>query len=782
MSRPDPKSALAIVVWAVASACQAGFVVERWGAGAKCTHPGTLKVARAGQGTEMIFDLSALPKGATIHHASLFCTTANSRQPRTPAVIHAGGKVGAAVPLTLEAPWYRSFDATQAVRRRDARSAVSLAAVRFDGLAAEKSVLEVRYEGTPRRAPEQVDRLRAVHHHGQTFLVWRELADFRPPAESVAWVDKFSRRGNRVVAEPGKGWRGLPRVPAITLKTLRGLQGLELRDKASGFQGIRAARRIREVPDVRYRIYRHTQPITAANLHQAELLGEARPLNAFDQKMAIIDFKGEYLDQREVPGSIIPTSCVADGQAVMAGEAIYVHTPAKPGSWHYAVTAMRDGTENASAIGPGNSLAEPVAESPAPPRPVLQRLQEIGPRAKVVERWHLFWPAPPYANVPRDPLHVLVGEPQGAKPPLAMVVDGFHGGFNIVGALRVPASAALTLLIEHQTAWGGDGDLLYNEGHGTLRSYEECKVDYFSERYFLRQVAWAMEAWPIDRAKVFGGQHDSGPLHIAVRHPEIFRRIFLGNYTASYVYPWAPPSNGLATTLGPRGTARTPDGTDAWHVLDLAWFLRQNPGRDIPLVLCSSGTGKDTGHTSEFGWQDDPRAWAALRDARQPFIAAWSTGGDDPGGQQQVATVQPEVRAMFSLLRWDATLPAFSNCSLDNNPGNGDPADGDSCGQMNGYLAWDNRDAVDQPDAWEMAVWLVAACPEPACTVDITPRLCGKFRPREGDTFAWTNTCAGKTTSGTLAADRWGLATLRGVAVCKHKHRIRIERKGRANR
>jgi hypothetical protein len=377
---------------------------------------------------------------------------------------------------------------------------------------------------------------------------------------------------------------------------------------------------------------------------------------------------------------------------------------------------------------------------------------------------------------------VLVGEPENLQPPLPMIIDGFHGGFNIVGALRVPSTTALTLLIEHQTAWGGDGDLLYNEGRGTLRSFEECKVDYFAERYFLRVIEWAMGAWTIDRAKVFGGQHDSGPLHVGARHPEIFRRIFLGNYTASYVYPWAPPSNGLPSVLGPRGLAKTTDGHNAWDVVDLTWFLRQNPGRDIPLVMCSSGTGKDTGHTSEFGWQDDPRAWAAFRDARQPFIAAWSTGGDDPGGHQQVHPVQPEVRRMFEVIRWDATIPAFTNCSLDNNPGNGDPADGDSCGQINGYLIWDNRGCVDEDGAWEMTVWVVDTCPEDSCTADITPRHCKKFKPRQGEKFRWSNTCLsdGKViASAAVVADRWRLVTVRGATISKGKNRIRIEREGR---
>ena len=775
---------LLVAAMAVAAApCRADLVSERWGAeGAASAHPGTLKVRRDGDATQLVFDLSALPKGAKVHHASLFCFTRANRQPVTPAVVQVVGNAGAAAALRLEAPWYRSFDATEAVwQSKDLNSALGFGVASFDGLEPARSYLEIRYEGKAGERPEQVKGLRVLHHDGQTFLAWQELKEFQPPPGSVTWVDKFSRKGQAVAKEPGTGWRGLPRVPAITLKTLRELEGVELRDKPSGFQGIQEARRVRQVPEVRYRIYRHDRRITAATLPEAEFLGEGVPLSAYDQKMAVISFKGEYIDQREVGESLIPTSCIEDGKPVMAGEAIYVHTPTAAGRGYYAVTAVRDGTENASDLGDSNSLAEPVAETLDPPKPVLQRLQEVGPDSKVLERWHLFWPAPPYANLPGPPLHVLVGEPEGLKAPLPMIIDGFHGGFNIVEALRVPSTTALTLLIENQTPWGGDGGLLYNEGRGTLKSYRECKADYFTERCFLRQTEWAMGRWSIDRARVVGGQHDGGPLHFGVRHPEIFGRIFLGNYTASYVYGWSPPSEGLPSVLGPRGLARTPDGASAWDVLDLGWYLAQDPARDIPLVLCSSGTGKDTGHTSEFGWQDDPRGWAALARARQPFIAAWSTGGDDPGGNQEVHPVQPEVARMFDTLRWDASLPAFSHCSLDNNPGSGDPADGDSCGQINGYLIWDNNDGVDRKDAWEMTLWVVKACPEDSCTVDVTPRHCREFKPREGQKFRWTNTSLVDrkvVESGTAAADRWGLVTLQGVKVAKGKNRIRIEQQG----
>ena len=761
----------ALAALAFSAGARGAVVSERWGpAGSGGAHAGALKVVREAKATRLVFDLSAMPKAAKVHHASLYCFTKGNAQPRNPARIDGGD--GRA--LKLEAPWYRSFDATEAVRAAaKAGRGAAFEVAEFDGLVPEQSYLEVRYEGRPAGVPPQVSGLKVVHHDGQTFLVWAEHEAFRPPAKEVVYVDKFSRRGIEVVKAPGTGQDGMPRVPAITLKTLRRLEGMELRDKASGFQGIRAAKRLRKVPEVRYRVYRHSERITAGNIHQAEWVGTGEPLNAYDKKMAVISFKGEYIDQKEVGGSIIPVGCVADGKPIAAGEAIYVHNPAQAGKFYYAVTCAVAGTENCAEFSAANSAPQPVTEKLDPPKPVLQRLQGT-------ERWYLFWAGPPYANLPNRPYHVLVDQPAGLKPPYRLCIDAFHGGFNIVGAVRGGVRGAMTLMIENQIGYSGGGNLLYNAGLGTLRSCAESPCDWFSERYFLRVIHWCFDTWRIDRARVFGGKHDSGPLHIGVRHPEIFKYLFLGNYTASYVYTWAPPSRGLRTILGPRGVARTPDGKDAWRVLDLSWYLRQNPGKDIPVITGGSNTGRDSGHTCEFGWQDDPRGWAALQRARQPFVITWGVGQADPGGNMHFPTMHPEVAKVFAERAWNTTYPAFSNCSLDDNPGNGDPAEGDPCGQINAYLIWDDATSADEPDRWEMTVRVVKTSPADECTVDVTPRHTNRFKPRKGQRFAWTATSLARkeqVQSGTVTADEWGLVTLRGLKIDKGRNRIAIRRK-----
>lgn len=86
-------------------------------------------------------------------------------------------------------------------------------------------------------------------------------------------------------------------------------------------------------------------------------------------------------------------------------------------------------------------------------------------------------------------------------------------------------------------------------------------------------------------------------------------------------------------------------------------------------------------------------------------------------------------RVMPLDIRTDQVLPAFTNCSLDDDPGNGDPASGDQAGQANRWLYWDDHTLVDTADRLEMTVALMDKAPAQDCAVDITPAGYSSFMP-----------------------------------------------------
>jgi hypothetical protein len=751
---------LVCVPLVMAAMGQAAVLRERWGGpGVRCTHASTMKRIKRGRVPCLVFDLSALGRKTRIIHAALH--NKQIRQPPDPIRIYPVARIGAGgepvhadKSLALEPPWYKSFDVTDAVRRwvKDPAANLGLALASVQTFDLDSAYLEVLYEGKPRPLPEQITGLKAVYHDGQTFLTWKEIPLFRPPPDRVIWVGRFDRSKPEVFDEPGKGFGGLPRVAAIRLGELRRLQMYDVIDPPKGTQDFPRLVRRKGWPDVRYRVYRSRRKITAETLAEAKLVGEAKPLCAYDESMRQISSRGEYYDKREVNSSIIPCYCIEDGRSVPPGAAFYMHTPQEAGAFYYAVTVVRDGTENTVQIGPGNSLAEPLAEKAAPIRPILQYVEEFRFGIPYTKYKYYCWPAPPSCNLPfQRPLRVVISKADGYRQP---------GGLLVGRGADRPGKDFLGLDIEGRFSHGGQ--LAYNQGLGTLLSVRESKVDYFSERYMLYVLQWVLRQYRIDRRRV---QMIGLVVPFAMRHPEIVKLLRSGPYETDFDQKWNHAMRSLFGRFGQPNIARTVDGHRAWDLVDIGWFLRQDPARDTPYFVAIHG-GKETGHAIEYGWQDDPKGWAALRDARQPYLGAWGGG-----------TISRELSKLIESFPFDTTLPAFSNCSMDGNPGNGDPSDGDPWGQMNGFLVWDPATAVDEPRRWEMTVYLGGDAFRDTCTVDITPRHCKAFKPKGGAAFDWTNTDVKANEAiqrGTVRADKWGLVTLRNVLVTKGRNRVRV--------
>ena len=144
------------------------------------------------------------------------------------------------------------------------------------------------------------------------------------------------------------------------------------------------------------------------------------------------------------------------------------------------------------------------------------------------------------------------------------------------------------------------------------------------------------------------------------------------------------------------------------------------------------------------------------------------------------------------MIRRNQSVPAFGNCTLDDNPGNGDLRNGlifDT--QINGYLSWDSETIVDEPNRWEMTVILDPSAPLGECRVDLTPRKCQKFKPAPGTKLKWTCTTvppaiktkdksperppAGRVLgAAAVQADKHGLVTIRQMPILKGRQRVVI--------
>jgi hypothetical protein len=212
--------------------------------------------------------------------------------------------------------------------------------------------------------------------------------------------------------------------------------------------------------------------------------------------------------------------------------------------------------------------------------------------------------------------------------------------------------------------------------------------------------------------------------------------------------------------------------TPAFSYYDDEWFLRRNPAADTPLICFSNG--KNDG---AIGWPQARDFWRALQETRRPHVFVWGQSGH--GQRALLPGPKNGERELGVDVRLDRTLPAFTHCSLDENPGNGDPNGGDPKGQSNLYLYWDSADeaVIDQPANWSMVLRLNDSAPKEQCTVDVTPRRCQQFKTAAGTALTWRNVSMpeGKTIQkGQIKADERGLATVPGVLVGKKGNRLTI--------
>ncbi|KKL76184.1 hypothetical protein LCGC14_2047450, partial [marine sediment metagenome] len=173
------------VVFLAAPIAPAEMVTERWGSSDRCRHTGVVTFKDISGSAVMKFDLSKLAKGAKVHRARLVLPISAGPGPLArPVRIHAmmtppsdSGWAVETKALALVAPRYRSFDATDVVRRWASGKLANHGLVVGDapGWNRQRTYLEITYDGKLIDPPPPATGLKAFHRAGQVFLTWREV-------------------------------------------------------------------------------------------------------------------------------------------------------------------------------------------------------------------------------------------------------------------------------------------------------------------------------------------------------------------------------------------------------------------------------------------------------------------------------------------------------------------------------------------------------------------------------------------------------------------------------
>jgi len=336
---------VSIIFSAASNTYSADIATVSFGAGKRAAYPETIK---AGQTIDV--DLSAVPRGATIFRAVLRPGRNEgeaSKQRNLSVKITVTGSDEA---LPLLPPRFNAFDVTDAVRKavQSGQGKVAFRVMSFPGYQPDQTRLDLTANIKVKNVVPTVKELRARHREGQTFLTWAEVDP--PVTGSDVTFKEWKTIHAKLAADPRQ---------------------------------------------VRYRIYRSGEPITADNIGKTELVDEVGPLTCWNP-----DIQG--ISPRD--GDPVPRYVVEDGKPpVPPGTGVYVHNPAKAGKAYYAVSMAVNGEENLATLGAGNTTPDAVTETFGPGTPVMQRIakpKEFNYVSGPTLHYFVRWEAPPRCNLP----------------------------------------------------------------------------------------------------------------------------------------------------------------------------------------------------------------------------------------------------------------------------------------------------------------------------------------------------------------------------------------------
>ncbi len=444
-----------------------------------------------------------------------------------------------------------------------------------------------------------------------------------------------------------------------------------------------------------------------------------------------------------ITGQTLTFRIAANEPPLPVTRGLFVTTPLTGQVLHYAVIADRPGqVADRTLIVGRNSTADAVFEQAQKPRPVWQRTL-LHPAGEDYVLWtsststQVF---PAMCNVSGRPFHVGVikGQRNGA-----LILQGHGRGGNFFNSLIGTGTPGEWVLSIDDYLPTGDFSSFYfgyevnydlDQAYNFPRTDGGLIVD-FTEQRVMYLLDWADREMPHDPNRVYAMGSSMGgsfAFFLAWHHPEklaaalaVIPKICLG-YSQD-IYPglresldrmWGSPDIDLPTTAGER-VFQWMDGREQAR-------LERHRGSAPIVGFCGI-------NDVSVGWAEKVAYFRAIEKQKSGGTWFWDERGHYT---PQEATAWFPMMASSQLYKYraDRSYPAFSNCSVNSNFGNGDALTADPIGNINGAMDWDET-ALDETEVhWGTTLRaraLVTAdgtlgAPE-SLVVDVTPRRLQRF-------------------------------------------------------
>ncbi|MCS6917234.1 MAG: MopE-related protein [Chitinophagales bacterium] len=527
-----------------------------------------------------------------------------------------------------------------------------------------------------------------------------------------------------------------------------------------------------------YKLYRSTSPITSGSqLSSCEFLGITNETSAKNYNLSAADGTDRYW-VIEPNGNPLPSS-----------KGLFVTTSVLNGYFYYAVTVTVNNVEDQTIVPGSNSLVVPVYETVEQPQPFLLETRLIN--GKQVDVYGDFLTSQFAAY---GPLQMKAGWMgycfavfrNNATQPVPLYVFFHAGGSNFMDRITEVSGNEIRLNVEDYFPSNENSGWL-----GTHPSYDPFKkknntvaptsgYNYFYSMLRIRRtIDFVVRNYPVDTTCIslegtsFGS---NGALFFALTYPELVAsvRVSGGIFNFGFQNDYQPNctmNTGKKNRLdGDKKLGTAASNLTEWYfqqptydLLNACLQVHLRRHTDWPVIFSINGKRDDLiGWTEKIAWYDSVNSNAV---GGYYFFDLRKHSGEGKTWHQ----------LPFDAFRYrtNVSYPAFSNCSANEDPGQGNDVTGDSVGSVNGYLDWSNP-LSDDSLQWQIKIFMrdlptingSKVAPD-SCTVDLTPRRRQGFRPAPGSWVRWQVHHHGNLVQDDTLIYEQGLLTFRGVKIFK---------------
>lgn len=507
--------------------------------------------------------------------------------------------------------------------------------------------------------------------------------------------------------------------------------------------------------NLQYNVYRSTSKFTKpSQLKSTRFLGFVRDNSSKNIHVSMEQGQDIYYKIKD------------DGQPLANNQGLYVVTCTDNQSYYYAVTvtALSTGLETKTINSGKNCLAVAVTDQMIKPVPVFQD-SVVVPNGDVKLRYVQFgnnqetslYPAlnstgsygfnfylVKRGNAVSYPLMVLY-EGEGG-----MANDGIDLDPNITDCYVLGVDDWLPIPGPNGSVGDNSHFCCYHENFNIYSNINPVPVSgmvkTYPQRRYIEAIHWAENHLPIDKSRVYTkGTSATGfgalltaaiipeeiaaaytvvePLSIGTNNESVLEQMWgIGTQLQTDI---SNSSNGELLTFG--------------KLSDLRKMIGIDQAEDLPLIFDVHGK-----NDHNVSWTSGKIDWYdSLQANHAGGILYWDQRQHDGTGKNFISS---ETTPDFFRYSTNKSYPAFTNCSINQNPGNGSPNNGDKYGAINGYLDWED-DITDNTCDYAINVMVkdfyVGGVLDPeqysTCKTDITFRRLQNFHPATGDKVTWKN-------------------------------------------